>query len=82
MLEKTFESPLDCKEIKPDLLKEINPECSLEELLLKLMLKWFGHIIQSANSLEKTLLLEKIEGKRRKGQQMMRWLDSLTYSMT
>ena len=62
-------------------LKEINPEYSLESLLLKLRHQYFGHLIQRANSLEKTLMLEKIEGKRRRGQQKMRWLGSITNSM-
>ena len=57
------------------MLKEINPEYSLESLLLKLMHQYFGHLIRTANSLEKTLMLEKIEGKRRRGLQRMRWLD-------
>ena len=77
MLEKTLESPLD-KEIKPVILKEINPEYSLEGLMLKL--QYFGHLRQRADSLEKTLMLGKIEGKRRRGQQRMRWLDSITDS--
>ena len=73
VLEKTLESPLDCKEIKP-ILKEINPKYSLEGLMLKL--QHFGHLMWRANSLEKTLVLGKIESKRRRGQQRMRWLDS------
>ena len=74
VLEKTVESPLDCKEIKP-ILKEFNPEYSLEGLMLKLKLQCFGHLMQRTDSLEKTLMLRKIEGGRRKGQQRMRWLD-------
>ena len=66
MLEKTFESCLDSKEFKT-VLKEINPEYSLEGLMLKLKLQYFGHLMQKANSLEKTLMLEKIEGRRRRG---------------
>ena len=66
-LEKTLESPLDCKEIKPVNLKEINSEYSLEGLMLKLKLQYFGHLIRGANSLEKTLMLEKTEGRRRRG---------------
>ena len=62
-------------------LKEISPECSLEGLMLKLKLQYFGHLMQRANSLEKTLMLGKIEGKSRRGQQRMRWLDSITDSM-
>ena len=67
MLEKTLESPLDYKEIKSVNLKEINPEYSLEGLMLKLELQYFGHLIQRADSLEKTLMLGKIEGRRRRG---------------
>ena len=63
------------------ILKEINPEYSWEGLMLKLKLHYFSHMMQRANSLEKTLMLGKIEGKRRKGQQRMRWLDTLTDSM-
>ena len=77
VLERTFESPLDCKEIKPVSPKEINPEYSLEGMMLKLKLQYFGHLMQRANSLEKTLMLGKIEG-RRSGQQRMRWLDGIT----
>ena len=80
MLEKTLESPLDCKEIKPFILKEINTEYSLEGLVLKLKLQYFGHLMQRADSLEKTLMLGKIEG-RRQGQQKIRWLDGITDSM-
>ena len=63
------------------ILKEINPEYSLEGLMLKLKIQYFGHLMQRANSLEKTLMLGKIEGKRRRGQQRMRWLDAITDSM-
>ena len=63
------------------ILMEINPEYSLEELMLKLNLQYFGHLMQTANSLEKTLMLGKIEGERRRGQQRMRWLDGITTSM-
>ena len=80
VLEKALESPLDNKEIKPINPKEINPEYSLEELLMKLKLQYFGYLMQRASSLEKTLMLAKIEGKRRKGQKRMRWLDSITNS--
>ena len=77
VLEKALEGPLDCKEIKlVNFLKEINPEYSLEGLMLKL--QYFGHVMQRADSLEKTLLLGKIEGKRRRGWHRMRWLDSIT----
>ena len=81
VLEKTLESPLDCKEIKPVHLKEISPGCSLEGLMLKLKLQYFGHLMQRADSLEKTLMLGKIEGRRRWGRQRMRWLDGITDSM-
>ena len=80
MLEKTLESPLDFKEIQ-SVLKEISPRCSLEGLMLKLKLQYFGHLMQRAASLEKTLMLGKIEGGRRRGQQRMRWLDGITDSM-
>ena len=71
---------MHCKEIAPVNLKEINPEYSLEGLMLKLKLQYFGHLMQRANSLENILMLGKIEGKRR-GLQRMRWLDSITDSM-
>ena len=67
VLEKTLESPLDCKEINQSILKEISPGCSLEELMLKLKLQYFGHLMRRADSLEKTLMLGKIEGRRRRG---------------
>ena len=73
--------PLDSKEIKPVNPKEINPECSLEGLMLKLKLQYFGHLMQKADSLEKTLMLGKIEGRRRRGRQRIRWLDGITNSM-
>ena len=72
VLEKTLESPLDCKEIKTVNLEEINPEYSLEGLLLKLKLQYFGHLMQRANSLEKTLMLGKIEGRGIRRQQRVR----------
>ena len=81
VLEKTLESPLDCKEIQPVHLKEISPGCSLEELMLKLKLQYFGHLMQRADSFEKTLMLGKIEGRRRRGRQRMRWLDGITNTM-
>ena len=62
-------------------LKEISPGCSLEGLMLKLKLQYFGHLMRRADSFEKTLLLEKIEGKRQRGRQRMRWLDGITDSM-
>ena len=81
VLEKTLESPLDCKEIQPVLLKEIIPGCSLEGLMLKLKLQYFGHLMQRADSLEKTMILGGIGGRRRRGRQRMRWLDGITDSM-
>ena len=81
VLEKTLESPLDSKKIQPVHLKEISPDHSLEGLMLKLKLQYFGHLIRRTNSLEKTLMLEKIEGGRRRGQQRMRWSDGITDSM-
>ena len=81
VLEETLESSLDCKEIKPVNPKEINPEYSLEKLMLKLKLQYFGHLMEKTNSLEKTLMLGKIEGRRRRGQQRMRWLDGITDSI-
>ena len=63
------------------ILKEINPECSLEGLMLKLKLQYFGHLMGRADSFEKTLMLGKIEGRRRRGRQRMRWLDGITNSM-
>ena len=73
VLEKTLESPLDYKEIKP-----VNPEYSLEGLMLKLKLQYFGHLMQRTDSLGKTLMLGKIEGRKRRGRQRMRWLDAIT----
>ena len=81
VLEKTLESPLDFKEIQPVHLKEISPEYSLEGLMLKLKLQYFGHLMRRTDSLENTLMLGKIEGRRRRGQQKMRWLDGITDSM-
>ena len=81
VLEKTHESPLDTRRSNQSVLKEINPEYSLEGLMLKLKFLSFGHLIRRANSLEKTLMIGKIEGKRRKGRQRMRWLDGFTDSM-
>jgi len=73
VLEKILESPLN--------YKEISPGCSLEGLMLKLKLQYFGHLMQRADSFEKTLMLGKIEGRRRRGQQRIRWLDGITNSM-
>ena len=72
VLEKTLESPLDCKEIQPVNSKEISPGCSLEGMMLKLKLQYFGHLMQRVDSLEKTLMLGEIEGRRKRGQQRMR----------
>ena len=80
MLEKTLESYLDCKGSNQCILKEISPGCSLEGLMLKLKLWYFGHLMRIADSLEKTLMLGKIEGRRRR-RQRMRWLDGITDSM-
>ena len=73
--------PWTARRSNQSVLKEINPEHSLEGLTLKLKLQYFGHLMQRGNTLEKTLMLGKIEGKRRRGQQRMRWLDSITDSM-
>ena len=80
-MEKTLESPLDCKEIKSGFLKEINPEYSLEGLMLKLKLQYFGYLIQRTDSFEKILKLGKIEGRKRRGRQRITWLDGITNSM-
>ena len=79
-MEKTLESPLNCKEVKP-ILKEIIPEYSLEGLMLKLKLQYFGYLMRRTDSLEKTLMLGMIEGRRRRGQWRMRWLDDITNLM-
>ena len=81
VLVKTLESPLDCKELQPVILKEISPGYSLEELMLKLKLQYFGHFMRRVDSLEKTLMLGGIRGRRRRGRQRMRWLDGITDSM-
>ena len=81
MVQKTLESPLDCKEINQSILKEISPEYSLKGLMMKLKLQYFGHLMRRANSLENTPMLGKIEGRRRKGRQRMRWLDGTTDSV-
>ena len=81
VLEKTPESPLDCKEIQPVHPKEISPGCSLVGLILKVKLQYFGHLMWRADSFEKILMLGKIEGRRRRGRQRMRWSDSITNSM-
>ena len=81
VLEKTLESPLDCKEIQSVHPKEISPEYSLEGPMLKLQLQYFGHLMQRVDSLEKTLMLGGIEGRRRRGRQRVRWLDGITNLM-
>ena len=81
MLGKTLGSPLDCRRSNQSILKEINPGCSLERLMLKLKLQYFGHLMRRADSFEKTLMLGKIEGRKRRGQQRMRWLDGITNSV-
>ena len=81
VLEKTLESPLDCKDIQPVHLKEISPEISLEGMMLKLKLQYFGNLMRRVDSLEKTLMLGGIGGRRRRGRQRMRWLDGITDSL-
>ena len=81
LLEKTLESPLDCKEINQSILKEISSGISLEGMMLKLKLQYFGHLMQRVDSLEKTLMLGGIGGRRRRGRPRMRWLDGITDSM-
>ena len=81
VLEKTLESPLDCKETHQSILKEISPGCSLERLMLKLKLQYFGHLMRRVDSLEKTLMLGGTGGRSRRGRQRMRWLDGITDSM-
>ena len=81
VVEKTLESSLDCKEIQPVHPKEISPGCSLEGPMLKLKLQYFGHLMWRADSFEKTLMLGKIEGRRKRGRKRMRWLDAIIDSM-
>ena len=81
VLEKTLERPLDSRRSNQSILKEISPGCSLERLMLKVKLQYFGHLMQRADSLEETLMLGKMEGRRRRGRQRMRWLDGITDSM-
>ena len=86
VLEKTLESPLDCKEIQPVLSKDqsflkISPGCSLEGLMLKLKLQYFGYLMRRVDSLEETLMLGEIGGRRKRGRQRMRWLDGITVSL-
>ena len=82
VLEKTLESPLDCKGIQQQsILKEISPGISLEGMMLKLKLQYFGHLMRRVDSLERTLMLGGIGGRRRRGRPRMRWLDGITDSM-
>ena len=81
VLEKTLRVPWTARISNHSILKEISPEYSLEGLMLKLKLQYFGHLMQRADSSEKTLMLGKIEGSRRRGRQRMRWLDGITNSM-
>ena len=81
MLEKTLESPLDCKEIQPVHSEGDKPWISLEGMMLKLKLQYFGHAMRRVDSMEKTLMLGGIGGRRRRGRQRMRWLDGMTDSM-
>ena len=81
VLEKTLESPLDARRSNQSILKEINPGISLEGIMLKLKLQYFGHLMRRVDSLEKTLMLGGIGGRRRRGQPRMRWLDGITDSM-
>ena len=78
VLEKTLESPLDCKEIQPVHSEGDQSWCSLEGVMLKLKLQYFGHLMRRVDSLEKTLMLGGIEGRRKRGRQRMRWLDGIT----
>ena len=81
VLEKTLESPLDCKEIQPVHLEEINPGISLEGMMLKLKVQYFDHLMGRVDSLEETLMLGGTGGRRRRGRQRMRWLGGITDSM-
>ena len=81
VLEETLESPLDCKEIQPVHSEGDQPWVSLEGMMLKLKLQYFGHLMRTADSLQKILMLGKIGGRRRRGRQNMRWLDGITDSM-
>ena len=81
VLEKTLESPWTARRANQSIPKEISPEYSLEELMLKLKLPYSGHLMRRTDSLEKTLMLGKIEGRWRRGRQRMRWLDGMTDSM-
>ena len=81
VLEKSLESPLDCKDIQPVHSKGDHPGCSLEGMMLKLQLQYFGHLMQRVDSLKKTLMMGGIGGRRRRGRQRMRWRDGITDSM-
>ena len=81
VLEKTLESPLDCRRSNQSILKEISPGCSLEGMMLNLKLQYFGHLMRRVDSLEKTLMLGGIGGRRKRERQRMRWLDGITDSM-
>ena len=81
MLKKTLESPWTARRSNQSILKEISPGCSLKGLMLKLKLQYFGHLMRRIDSLEKTLMLRGIGGRRRRGRQRMRWLDGITDSM-
>ena len=81
VLEKTLENPWTARRSNQSILREISPECSLEGLMLKLKLQYFGHLMRRADSFEKSLMLGKIEGGRRSRCQRMRWLDSITDSV-
>ena len=81
MLEKTLESPMAARRSNQSVLKEISPGISLEGMMLKLKLQYFGHLMRSVDSLEKTLMLGGTGGRRRRGRQRMRWLDGITDSM-
>ena len=79
--ERLLRVPRTARRFNQSILREVSPEYSLEGLMLKLKLQYFGHLMRRADSLEKTLMLGKIEGRRRRGQQRMRWLDGITDSM-
>ena len=81
VLEKTLESPLTARRSNQSILREISPGCSLEGLMLKMKLQYFGHLMRRVDTLEKALMLQGIGGRKRRGQQRMRWLDGITNSM-
>ena len=78
---RRLESPLDCQEIQPVHSEGASPECFLEGMMIKMKLQYFGHLMRRVDSLEKTLMLGGIGGRRRRGRQRMRWLDGITDSM-